>query len=64
MVSRISIRFVGEKELIEESRRLVREYLEKKGYYVLENPRKEYEAAGEGNIRIYLNMAKRGYEKQ
>jgi hypothetical protein len=50
---------MGEKELVKEAHDLVRQHLEKKNYYVLSSPRKEYEAAGEGNVRMYLEMAKR-----
>ena len=55
---------MGEAELVKEARDLVKQHLEKKGYYVLSSPRKEYEAAGEGNIRLYLEMAKRTKESK
>lgn len=63
LVSRISVRFMGEGELVEEARKIVREFLEKKGYYTLASPTKAYEASGEGNVRLYLEMAKREREK-
>lgn len=63
MVSRIEVRFMGEAELVREIRDLVRETLEKKGYYELSSPPKEYEAAGKENARMYLTVVKRTREK-
>ena len=54
---------MGEAELVKDAKDLVRQFLEKKDYYMLSSPRKEYEAAGEGNIRLYLEMAIRIREK-
>lgn len=59
MVSRISVRFMGEEELVTEVRDLVRATLEKKGYYELSSPPKKYEAAGKDNARMYLDVVKR-----
>ena len=54
---------MGEAELVREIRDLVRETLEKKGYYELSSPPKEYEAAGKENARMYLTVVKRTREK-
>lgn len=59
VVSRISVRFMGEAELVKEIRELVRETLDKKDYYELSSSPKEYEAAGKGNARMYLDVVKR-----
>lgn len=59
MVSRISVRFMGEETLVAEVRDLVRDTLDKKGYYELSSPQKKYEAAGKGNARMYLDVVKR-----
>ena len=59
MVSRISMRFMGEEDLVVEVREMVRTFLDGRGYRVIGSPPKKYEAAGKNNVRMYLDVTKR-----